>query len=148
RHYYRDPDAFAPVNDRDRGLIPIATEPSLPAICPDEPTSVVELTRTPSDPFDPRDPRESTDPHHTMTAVATSVASPGHASSSYTIVERNRADTDRDGATLAQRLGETEGEITRKVKLAISDAQQVLERENQRLRVALSLAAATGQIHR
>jgi len=54
----------------------------------------------------------------------------------------------RQGATQAVMLGEGDGEITRKVKLAISDAQQALERENQRLRVAISLSAAMGQIHK
>ena len=140
RHYYRDPDAFAVVQESS-GLAPTATTPSLPAI--QSADADEEPTQTPS-----VDPRENTDPHLTMTALATSVASSsGHPSASYTIVER--ADTDRDaGTTVARRLGETEGEITRKVKLAISDAQQTLEKENQRLRVALSLAAAVGQIHR
>ena len=145
RHYYRDPDAFSQMNDVGMDFEPGATQPAMAAVVvPEEQT----LARS--------DPRENTDPHHLMTAVATSVttvappappaSSRRDVSGSYTIVE---GPTDRQhGVTQAVVLGDGDGEITRKVKLAISDAQQALERENQRLRVALSLSAAMGQIHK
>ncbi|HEY8208824.1 MAG TPA: GAF domain-containing protein [Myxococcaceae bacterium] len=144
RHYYRDPDAFAVESDHLPFLgEPDHTQPSLPAV-------VDDLTQTPA-----TDSREATDPHHLMTAVATSVtlvaptdpaASSRGVTGSYTIVE-TRTDPGH-GLTQAVPLGEDDGEATRKVKLAISDAQQALERENQRLRVALSLASTMGQIHK
>lgn len=147
RHYYRDLDAFTQM-DGGMDPEPMATQPAMAAVVHDE-----EHTQTPAS-----DPRENTDPHHVLTHVATSVTSVApplpwrrDVSGSYTIVE---GPTDpRRGATgvtqaVALGLDDGDGEITRKVKLAISDAQQASERENQRLRVALSLSAAMGQIHK
>ncbi|HVE82694.1 MAG TPA: GAF domain-containing protein [Myxococcales bacterium] len=154
RHYYRDPDAFASLDDRgpSPALGPMTTEPSLPAVASargddddddDEPTRHEdlshqertrheELTTTPT--MEPQS--EGTDPNLTVTSM--------EPLGGRTMIDS----TDHGGdATQAHRV-QPEGEITRKVKLAISDAQQLLERENQRLRVALSLAAALGQLHK
>src|SRR5262249_15476306 len=54
----------------------------------------------------------------------------------------------QQGAARARGLGQAEIEITRKVKRAISDVQAVLERENQRVRVSLSLSSVMGQLHK
>jgi GAF domain-containing protein/type II secretion system (T2SS) protein E len=142
RHYYRDLDAFTTMNEGALdGEEPMHTQPEMAAVVTDERTQA------------PTDPRENTDPHLALVPAITSVttvvppaATKRDVSGPHTIVE---GPTDpQQGAARAQGLGEAEVEITRKVKLAISDVQAVLERENQRLRVSLSLSSVMGQLHK